>query len=775
MGIRVAPEYISQVKQAQQYRFPSQKALADEIPLALSTVHSFLNGRPVHYLNFREICHKLGLDWEVIVDRTYGMANAPEPEIDALVQQVRRYCRDKIAQLYSQMKLLDISQPIDVDSLYVDVNILEQIAKERWLDISDLLRSCKPAAEDFDRLGLGKVREERVPGLEAVKRHEQLMVLGKPGSGKTTFLQYLATQCSKGNLQPDRVPILIGLKAFAKYGRKENSFKLLDYIRREFYSCGISEKNTAERLLKYGKGLILLDGLDEVPDGDEYEVVEEIRQFSQKYYENQLIVTCRIAASKYRFAGFTDVEVADFDEAQIASFADKWFVAIAKSDREKGLVQAKQFVEQLNLPQNQQIRELAVTPLWLHMTCLVFNVKGEFPSDRAKLYQQGLEIMLVRWDESRGIKRDEVYRNLSVPRKKQLLSQLAAIAFEQGDYFFTQDNIQQWIADYLCTLPDAKTNPEQLQLDSEAVLKAIETQHGLLVERARGIYSFSHLTFQEYFTARKIVTTFKEQKSLDPLDSLVSHITEKRWREVFLLAIGMLPSADNLLHLMKQKIDGLVATDRKLQQFLMWVNQKSLSIETSHNPVAFRALYFALDRALDDALDLTLDPRLDLALDPILDLVLDDALKRELDPILSLALNRALIRSLFRALDPELVRAFVRALDPELRQALETLKRQLPNCEGDEDILGQYWQANPQACTRRLREIMISQRHIGYDWQFSKQQREVLRQYYDANKLLVDCLNSGCNVTPSVRQQIEDTLLLPMTQIEKHLVQEGRR
>ena len=57
-------------------------------------------------------------------------------------------------------------------------------------------------------------------------------------------------------------------------------------------------------------------------------------------------------------------------------------------------------------------------------------------------------------------------------------------------------------------------------------MKSIEAQHGLLVERAKGIYSFSHLTFQEYFTAQKIVN---DQR----LPDLVEHITEKRWREVF--------------------------------------------------------------------------------------------------------------------------------------------------------------------------------------------------------------------------------------------------
>ena len=56
---------------------------------------------------------------------------------------------------------------------------------------------------------------------------------------------------------------------------------------------------------------------------------------------------------------------------------------------------------------------------------------------------------------------------------------------------------------------------------------------------------------------------------------------------------------------------------------------------------------------------------------------------------------------------------------------------------------------------------MIKHRHIGHDWQFSKKQQDKLRQYYDANKLLVDCLNSDCYVSRAVRDEILETLLLP--------------
>ena len=106
--------------------------------------------------------------------------------------------------------------------------------------------------------------------------------------------------------------------------------------------------------------------------------------------------------------------------------------------------------------------------------------------------------------------------------------------------------------------------------------------------------------------------------------------------------------------------------------------------------------------------------------------------------------------------------------DPELNQVLRQLKEQLPNPNDDEKIFKQWWKENGQAWTNQLRSMMLEHRNIGHDWQFSQQQRELLKQYYDANFLLVKCLNSDCYVSREVRQEIEDTLLLPIAEINKH-------
>jgi predicted NACHT family NTPase len=505
----------------------------------------------------------------------------------------------------------------------------------------------------------------------------------------------------------------------------------------------LDPETIAKILLREGRAVVLLDGLDEVRHADNNRVLKEIRDFSTRFNANRFVITCRISAKEYTFEQFTEVEVADFDDQQIQQFVTNWF---QRQNSKKAL----QFIKKLK--ENQRIKELATNPLLLTLLCLLFGESTDFPANRSELYEQGLDVLLRKWDGTRGIERDQAYRQLSLKRKEDLLGQIALTTFEQGNYFFKQRQAQQYITDYIQNLPDAPTNPEALELDSRAVLKSIEAQHGLLIERARGIYSFSHLTFHEFFTARNVALSRHPQQAFQ---QLVRHMKDKPWREVFFLTVGILPNADDLVQLMKQHVDALLAEDEKLQKFLYWVDEKSRSVEAPYKPASVRAFYFSLDRALDRTLDRALGLRT-LSHAYVLDDTLSDTLSRALDRTLSLSLNFSRTLDFFRTLD------FSRALNSELRDKLQQLEPHLPTAsDNNRENIRSWWQANCQAWTEQLRTVMIEHRNIGHDWQFNDSQKKLLQQYYDANKLLVDCLNSDCYVSCEVRQEIEDTLLLP--------------
>src|SRR6185295_19034010 len=108
-------------------------------------------------------------------------------------------------------------------------------------------------------------------------------------------------------------------------------------------------------------------------------------------------------------------------------------------------------------------------------------------------------------------------------RKESMLSHIAASTFQEDQYFVPQRTLEGYIVKYIENLPEAKA--ETLDPDSAAILKALEAQHGLFVERAKGIYSFSHLTFQEYFTAKYLV----DNSSRGALGRLVNkYLTSER-------------------------------------------------------------------------------------------------------------------------------------------------------------------------------------------------------------------------------------------------------
>jgi predicted NACHT family NTPase len=242
-----------------------------------------------------------------------------DKDIDVLVQEIREKVKSSIQERCGQMRVLDMEQPIGLNDIYTHVNILEKITGRRRLEIAELLQNCDP--ENFDRFGLSKV-EKRVPGLKAVEQHQKLIVLGKPGAGKTTFLKYLVIQCIGRKFQSQRVPIFITLKQFAETKSQPG---VREFITQQLANDEVAEAQISE-LLNSGRALILLDGLDEVREEDISRVLKQIKEFSEHYHQNPFIITCRIAAREYIFEQFTEVEVADFDDQQIADFSNTKFL-----------------------------------------------------------------------------------------------------------------------------------------------------------------------------------------------------------------------------------------------------------------------------------------------------------------------------------------------------------------------------------------------------------------------------------------------------------------
>ncbi len=803
-SLTATPNGIQQINRALTTQGWSREDLMKECGCSRQPAIKFCSGKAVSNKLFVSFCKALDLDWEDIagLKAIPGPDETPEHEadIDALVQTIRAQVHGDIQSRCGTMRVLDMEQPIGLGDIYTSVNILEKLSGRRRLGLDELLQDSD--LENFDRFSLGQVRQKRVPGLEAIERYDQLMILGKPGAGKTTFMKRLAILCNQGEFQPQRVPVFVTLKDYAETEGKPN---LQTYIQHQWNSCGVEAVDALSTALGTGKALVLLDGLDEVYETDHDRVLQDIKTFAHQFRNCQCVITCRIAAREYIFEQFTEVEVADFDKNQIAEFATKWFAV--KNDLKK----AKTFIQRLK--DNESIQELATNPLLLTLLCLVFGEAADFPANRAELYKEGLDVLLKKWDGKRNIERDQVYKKLSLKRKEDLLSQLAFETFERGDYFFKQSTVEQHIIHYIRNLPGANDDDEALQLDGEAVLKSIEAQHGLLVERARSIYSFSHLTFQEYFTAQHIVSPTANLYLA--LKKLATHITETRYREIFLLAAGMLPEVDILLFLIKRQIDLLMINvstgECKLQEALTRIQETVSTVDTTYKPASIRAFYFALafngDFDLDDSFNLareidnSLAHGLDYSLAPdrsrkVVHGFVHDfnqaALSRDLDQALNFARQNNHYPNPDFDLDIEddhhldiacnLVVRFDIAISEHLastsssvlKAKLRALKANLPNLYAqeffDREDFKQWWLANGNTLPKRLQAVMKEHYNIDRDWQFSLAQEKKLQQYYDANKLLVDCLNSDCYVTKATRQYIEDTLMLPLSEIEKYPV-----
>lgn len=284
------------------------------------------------------------------------------------------------------------------------------------------------------------------------------------------------------------------------------------------------------------------------------------------------------------------------------------------------------------------------------------------------------------------------------------------------------------------------------------MLKSIEAQHGLLIERARNIYSFSHLTFQEYFAARQI----KEQRDDALLRDVVSHVAEKRWGEVFRLTVEMLPDASQFLQMMKGEIDVFFGNCRAIELFLRWLEDNAKSTREE-----FYLKEFSLPAVRAFLLDIFLDNhglhdssfRNDVY---YVGLYIPGYLERvcSSDHVMNLRIANVYHFSWYSTLASKIDCNF--SYDSISNSRAQPIDYEgLPKSES--------WWAEFESHAITVSYLMNKYEQIRQRWQFDKEQYQLLQQYYDANKLLVDCLNSECYVNPRVRQEIEETLLLPFS------------
>lgn len=463
--------------------------------------------------------------------------------------------RAKIKKLYGTMQIMGMAEPVPLDDIFTDAYMLDQPTAFGRFDIESL----KQSSADLD----APPQAQRINGLRLVKEKGNLFILGKPGAGKTTFLKYIAVQAAE-RIKPviDKVPIFISLKQWADSGAE-----LMPFITERFDICDFPDAQPfVEELLNSGNAIVLFDGLDEVnqESGQRDKQTRAMNNFIEKYDQTQCLITCRLAASDYSFQPFTYVEIADFTEKQIKKFVGNWFRKEGEKDEET----RDKFLAEFAKADNKGLRDLARTPLLLTLLCLAFNETLTFPQRRVEIYEEAVDALLKKWDSSRRIKRDEVYRQLSLGHKENMLARIAAQMFEKNEYFIPQAELERYITDYVNGVPPHDTNEVA---DGEVILKAIEAQHGIFVERAREVYSFSHMTFQEYFTAKYIVANTAK----GTLTNLIKeHCTDESWREVFLLTTSLLPDASQFIKTFRCNVDELLEGDEKLRALLALAEKK---------------------------------------------------------------------------------------------------------------------------------------------------------------------------------------------------------
>lgn len=295
-----------------------------------------------------------------------------------------------------------------------------------------------------------------------LNRYDNVAILGKPGAGKSTLVQFLALAFAreeagerklrkrgivgeKLGLDTWYLPILVPLRKVSKTLLERDADGstnlLLEAWRDKILPSDIRTDFPSKfflKMLKRRRCIFLLDGLDEVANDEEFQtVIREIKGFSSRYAGNKFIVTSRFSGWRGGVGStFQEFQVDDLTDRQISDFIDDWYQAI-EENRVLGGVEAETPTEKAQrlrkvrsraedlkdaLHEVESIRRLAENPLLLSIICFVHYHKT-LPRERLSLYQDCSNLLLLQWDREKGLPVDDT--DLTLKRKEAIMQEIA--------------------------------------------------------------------------------------------------------------------------------------------------------------------------------------------------------------------------------------------------------------------------------------------------------------------------------------------------------------
>ena len=414
--------------------------------------------------------------------------------------------------------------------------------------------------ERFDR------EAEPFTVIEALANQTEMVLLGDPGSGKSTFVNHLNYCLARNNLDPtagwlnhlpkwpDRwanlIPIPIVLRQLTAWLntqqlKKEKSGLLMAYLKYNLEQMDLEDLYQPLRdKIKNGEALLLLDGLDEVPaDSDSSQkIIDMIDDLA--VLNSPKLVTCRVLSyqderwqlNKKRWMDF---ELDKLDNSQIDHFIGAWYGQLAQKGAAIDPMAKKEKLQAA--VRRDDLAELARNPLLLTVMAIVHTHKGELPDSRAVLYEDVIELLLCRWEtiktETCTLDEPDFWQMLqtvglqSIDFKKALWELAYAVHARhqhQKDKKTTADITENQLHKTL-----RKLHPDKSLDWADIILARMKLRAGLLIETKPEVYSFPHRTFQEYLAGCYLATHANFTDKARELAKLGAY-----WWDVILLAVG---------------------------------------------------------------------------------------------------------------------------------------------------------------------------------------------------------------------------------------------